>query len=227
MTAVGSYYAAPGYRVAAYQAPVYAAPSYRAAAYAAPGSTDLPAETTHEGTPTMGYTDSASNDAFSRLASDVARVCHDFWHSSGSTDAAAVEVVREVRAELDHVDVDTLVAAGVIDPDTAASYRAVQAADEAAVTSAAVTSHAEGIAEGSIASWYGDNDEAAEYEEWVDEELERVVTAESADADAAVAVACAAAAQAQREAHAAGDTGAVAVIVVEDVESACDEDGGF
>jgi hypothetical protein len=175
----------------------------------------------------MGYADSASDDAFSRLASDVARVCHDFWHSSGSTDASAAEVVREVRAELDRVDVDTLVTAGVIDPDTAASYRAVQAADEATVTSAAVTSHAEGIAEGSITSWYGDNDVAAEYEEWVDEELERVLTAESADADAAVAAACAAAVSAEREARAGGDTGAVAVVVVEAVEAACDEDGGF
>jgi hypothetical protein len=171
--------------------------------------------------------DHMSDDEFRQLTSDIARVVQDYHASVGHTDTPTSEILEEVRAELERVDVATLVAAGVVDTETAVSYTRVLSADPEVLTSPAVTSHADGILEGSIASWYGDNAEGGDLEDWVDEELERVMSAESADADAACAAACAAAVAAEREARANGDTGAVAVVVVEDVDAPCDEDGGF
>jgi hypothetical protein len=181
---------------------------------------------TTEGTQEMTTAD-MSYEGRQQLALDVARVLRDYHESVGNYDTPTAEVLAEVRAELEQVDIAHLVAGGVIAPADAVSYGRVLAASAEDLASSAVTSHAEDLVDGSAQSYDFGNYDGADLEQGVDEWLEEVMTAESADADAACAAACAAAVTAEREARARGDNGAVAVVVVEDVLAPCDEDGGF
>lgn len=152
------------------------------------------------------------------LLDAVRRVVAD-RRTDGDPWARVQDAIADARASLDREDIRVLERESLMSRDEAAAYRAVLAADPDVLHDAVD----EAVRTDDLSA-AGDVDEGAEIVGSIEDTDAAVACADAAVACAGAAVAVA---QAARKAREQGDEDAVGVVVVEDVEAPCDEDGGF